>query len=112
MCVASAKSGASRSAPRRGRGSFSGATVSVTSGTTAGSAWDAKPSLSLVRPSVQPPSAKRTVLPAWRARRSRAQSSRLNRALSALTASREGVGRNEKGSMTVCNGPGAGGCRS
>ena len=66
---------------------FSGETVSVTSGTTAGSDSSASPSLPMVRPSENPPSAKRTVLPAWRTRRSRAQSSRFNSMLSAWVAS-------------------------
>ena len=77
---------------------FSGETVSVTSGTTAGSDSSASPSLPMVRPSENPPSAKRTVLPAWRTRRSRAQSSRFNSMLSAW-AKRDGVGRNGRGSM-------------
>ncbi|CFO37669.1 Uncharacterised protein [Bordetella pertussis] len=72
---------------------------SVTFGTTAESASCTRPSLSMVSDSANPPSANRTVLPAWRASRSRAQDSRSSSAFSARAAILGKVGRAAKGSM-------------
>src|SRR3546814_996963 len=53
----------------------------------------------MAMPAEKPPSAIRTVLPACRARRSRAHASRASKAFSARTARRGGVGNTEKGSI-------------
>ncbi|XUH17084.1 hypothetical protein FC419_00840 [Bordetella pertussis] len=53
----------------------------------------------MVSDSANPPSANRTVLPAWRASRSRAQDSRSSSAFSARAAILGKVGRAAKGSM-------------
>src|SRR5690606_28638721 len=100
--VASAMSGLSWPGSRRSGLSLARSTVRVTSGATAASARSAYPSLSIASPAVKPPATKRTVLPAWRARRSRAQASRASSVFSARTASRGGVGKMEKGSIDAC----------